>query len=417
MSGTNLSGSEVPHDGWATDWVEIDGRRVSLHAVRNQPEQYVRLLSAARTHKSAVCLCQTPPLRLVTRAGQSGRHHLAVWPEQGPLHDPKCAFHRLDPDLSGQSVYETAAIRNVGDAVAIRFAAPLVSRPGMDRPPPSDQQGGDKISRRSVGLLGVLHYLWDEAKLSASMPGTPNRAWAAVEAAVTEQLAGLTISGQPAGSVLHVVPPYTPDTAGPNLDEFDTFIDSLRSTSKQVRRGFVLGEIKEIRESKFGYRYQLAHQSPARGIYVSERLDALLRRRYRHPFAQAATEVGGRKVALLYIERSRNGFATAVDAAVMLTNRAYIPADSSYEVQMADALIRAGRAFIKPLRYDTHDAVFPDFVLTDTPERTVVEVWGMPGREDYETRKATKQAHYQQRSGMSLIEWTITDPIPDVRRR
>lgn len=157
---------------------------------------------------------------------------------------------------------------------------------------------------------------------------------------------------------------------------------------------------------------QLAHQSPRRGIYLSARLHAALRRSYRHPFAAAAHTVGGRRIALFYIDRSPGGFATAADAAVMLTNRAYLPADSSYEVQMADALIAAGRSFVKPLRYDSDDAVFPDFVLTDTPGRTVVEVWGLPGRHEYEARKATKQALYQQ-SCTALIEWNIA-PLPDL---
>lgn len=51
----------------------------------------------------------------------------------------------------------------------------------------------------------------------------------------------------------------------------------------------------------------------------------------------------------------------------MLTNRACIPADSSHEIAMADALATAGRGYLKPLRYDTTAALFPDFVLTDRP--------------------------------------------------
>lgn len=413
-----MPGSEVPLTVWAHDWVDLDGQRVSLDAVRSDPDRYVRLLSAARTHKSAACLCQTPPLQLVTRCNQAtGRHHLAVWPGQGPSHDPSCAFYRIDPEMSGQGCYESAAIRETGGTVAIRFSAPLVSKPGDRRVEPTDGQHSPGVTRRSVGLLGLLHYLWDEARLSTWSPNSSRgRNWAAVSAAVTDQLADTTISRQPADAVLHVVPPYSPETAEANLAALDEFITSLRAGSRQIRRGFVLGEIKEIHKSKFGYRYQLAHQSPRRPIYLSDRLDALLRRRHRHPFADAAATVGGRKIALFCIERSRNGFATAVDAAVMLTHRSYIPADSSYEVQMADALTRAGRSFIKPLRYDTTEAVFPDFVLTDTSPKTVVEVWGLPGREDYEARKATKQAHYQQ-SGTPLIEWNVTEPMPTVHRR
>ncbi len=320
--------------------------------------------------------------------------------------------------MSGRGCYGSAAIREIGGTVAIRFAAPLVSKPGEERLEPADQQAGPGVARRSVGLGGLLHYLWDEARLSSWSPTLRGRNWAAVSGAVTDQLVGLTISGQSADSVLHVIPPYSAETAAASLAAFDEFITSLRAGAQQIRRGFVLGEIKQIHKSQYGYRYQLAHHnpSPRHGIYLSDRLDALLRRRHRHPFADAATAVRGRKVALFCIECSRNGFATAVDAAVMLTNRTYVPADSSHEVQMADALMRARRSFDKPLRYDATEAVFPDFVLTDTSPQTVVEVWGLAGRESYEARKATKQAHYV-RSGTPLVEWTVTEPIPDVHRR
>lgn len=42
---------------------------------------------------------------------------------------------------------------------------------------------------------------------------------------------------------------------------------------------------------------------------------------------------------------------------------------------MANALVAAGRAFVKPLRYGGEE-LFPDFVLVDDAPYTDVEVWG-----------------------------------------
>lgn len=44
-----------------------------------------------------------------------------------------------------------------------------------------------------------------------------------------------------------------------------------------------------------------------------------------------------------------------------------------------------------------------------------VEVWGLPGRRDYERRKAAKKAFYQ-RHARCLLEWTVTEPIPNLAR-
>lgn len=193
---------------------------------------------------------------------------------------------------------------------------------------------------------------------------------------------------------------------------FDRFVELLQAGRAQVRRGFVLGEIKDIGKAKFGFRYQLAQQSRLRPIFVSAVVHERMRRSFRSAFSDAARRVGGRRVVLFYVERSARGYVVGLDAAVMLTNSVYVPGDSSYEVRMADALIGAGRSFTKPLAFDAKtDVVFPDFVLTDDTPNSFVEVWGLPGRAEYEARKREKKAYYQG-IGARLVEWTVTEPMP-----
>ncbi|ATL72517.1 DUF1173 family protein [Nocardia terpenica] len=355
------------------------------------------------------------PSRLTTTTGSSEPQQESRYRTgEGPRHDPRCTFHRLDPEMTGRGACE-AAIRETDAGVSIRFAAPLVSKPSEPRQA-VDESAYPGLGRRSLGLLGLLHFLWEGAKLSAWSASSRSRSWATVARALTDQTSGCTISRQPAESVLYVVPPYRAELAEANLAGFDAFMGTLRADRTQIRRGFVLGELKAVHPSKFGVRYQLAQQSPQRQVFVGERLDAKLRRSYRNAFSEAAAEAGGRRVVLFYIERSSGGFATAVDAAVMLTSGDYIPADSSYEVRMADALAAAGRSYVKPLAFDgasgdaVTSAVFPDFVLIDQPN-AYVEVWGLPGRESYERRKAEKLAHYQ-RTASTLVEWIVTGPMP-----
>ena len=400
------------------DWVRLAGERRLLADVRADPDQHVRLLAAARSGRSAECLCCTPPLRLVTRYTQAGRHHLACWPGEGPRHHPRCAFHRVGLELSGRSAY-SGAIRETAEGVSIRFAAPLIS--GTSEPQAAVSAAAyPALGRRSVGLTGLLHYLWESAHLSAWSAGSRPRSWAAVARALAEQVPSCTISRQPAERVLYVVPPFRAERAEANLAGFDEFMSRLRVDRRQIRRGFILGEIKACAQSKYGVRYQLSQLGRQRQVFVGSALDAKMRRSYRSAFSDAAAEAGGRRVVLFYVERSPAGFTVAADAAVMLTNRDFIPADSSYEVRMADALAAAGRSYIKPLAFDgaagdaVTSSVFPDFVLTDE-ERAYVEVWGLPGREDYERRKAEKLALYQRTSSL-LVEWTVTEPIPTLTR-
>ncbi|WP_280373021.1 DUF1173 family protein [Nocardia abscessus] len=111
---------------------------------------------------------------------------------------------------------------------------------------------------------------------------------------------------------------------------------------------------------------------------------------------------------------SPSGHPAIIDAAVMLTSPSFISAESSHEITMAAALVAARRAFEKPLRYDSTKLVLPDFILIDTPVRTVIEVWGLDDAQ-YTARMAAKTGHYRER-GVILIGWSVGEPLPDVRR-
>ena len=396
-------------------WIELAGQRVRLSDVRAHPYRYGRLLAQARATRSAVCLCRPTRLRLVTRCGLGGRHHVACWPHEGPDHDPGCAFFHLQPDLSGRAGYSSCAIAESAAGTSIRLHAPALTRgtrggdAGLSHPTHAGAQ------RRSVGLLGMLHYLWESSGLNgwAGPARRPQRTWAAVRAALREQLAICTINGQPAPDVIYVVPPYHPSTSAHALEQFDAFLARLTADAPQGRRGLLLAEVKAINPAAHGVRYQLAQQSRSRQLFMSATLDTGLRAAFPSALAAATQREGGRCIGLFSLQRSHGGYAVAVDAALMLTTASFIPADSSYEITMTDALQAAGRAFVKPLTYDAgHDAVFPDFVLTDEP-RSYVEVWGLPGRRDYERRKEANRAFYQ-RHASALLDWTVTEPIPNL---
>lgn len=179
------------------------------------------------------------------------------------------------------------------------------------------------------------------------------------------------------------------------------------------RRALVLGPIKEVNPTPYGVAYRLAHQRTP--LYARAALHARATRSYRHAFGKTAAEHGATRVALFVVERSPKGHLIAVDLAAMLTTSTFIPADSSHEVVMADALAACRRAFIKPLRYDTADAVLPDFVLTDVTPAAYVEVYGIHGRETYDRRKAEKREFYH-RQGSQLIEWDVAQPLPVLAR-
>lgn len=99
-------------------------------------------------------------------------------------------------------------------------------------------------------------------------------------------------------------------------------------------------------------------------------------------------------------ERDGRPSVNVIDAALITFSQHWIPTESSYERVFAEKLVREGRAFNKPLRYNLgEDVVFPDFVRTDCASGTVpMEVFGKSD-EDYSTRKNEKTAYTTDHTG------------------
>lgn len=402
--------------------VRLADRLVPLAAVRHHPGRYARLLARARAETGhAECLCRTPALKLVIRS-RSGRYHLARWPGQGDQHTPECPFHQAAANLSGRGGYTAGALTETTDGTTIRLAAPLQLTGTRAAPATTAPARTTSGAARTMSLLGLLHWLWEQAQLNLWHP-TWRRSWSTCHTRLTQQAADCTVNGHDLTARLYVVPPYRPDNADANTELFTTFTDQLRRIGRHQQRGLILGEIKDLTPTKYGSRLTLRHHRGA--LFATTALLDKARRSYRtalstaaHATAATSTAAGStepRRIGLFLVERTPKNYLAVADMAAMLTNYRWIPADSSHEVAMADHLITAGRSFTKPLRYDGA-AVFPDFVLTDAPAPVYVEVYGVLGRADYDERKRAKQEHYRD-AGTAVIEWDVTDPLPEVKPR
>lgn len=393
--------------------IRLADRELPLAVVRERATDFAPLFARARAEVGhALCVCRTPPLRLVIRSSRSGRYHLAGWPNEGERHAAECAFHKLSGALSGRGGYSAEAIRETEEGVQIRLDASLSRRLNMSAAPSQGPTGErDGRTRRSVGLLGLLHWAWEESQLNNWHPRWPRRSWTTCYAELRRALAGAQLNSEQLEDVAFVIPPFSQKEAARNALAFAKFRTRLARRSRTQGRGLILGEIKDVKPAPHGVRYVLAHHRG--GLFATAALNTRLHSSYRSAFSQTAGLVKARRVGLFLVELTSKGNLVVIDMAAMLTSRLYIPADSSHEVLMAEALCGKRRSFVKPLRYERSDAVFPDFVLTDTDPPSYVEVYGIRGREDYDRRKKVKQDLYRS-AGASLLEWEIGQPMPDL---
>jgi len=394
----------APNEAPGLGLVDLAGITVRLRSLRTRPGAFTAAFDAARTRPGyGHCLCTDPPRKLVIRRAQH-RFYLASWPGDGANHAAGCTFHSSQHPSPGSPSSKPAISDNAqGARVHLRVALELRTSQRVGHEAASNPSSRAAGTSRTT-LLALLHLLWERAGLTLYQPHDPHNRWSSCHDRLIAALGDMTVNGRRLDQVLHVVPPYRPGAP----DSFTAFFRArLTAQGSSVRRGLLLGEVKEIAATGHGHRLHLRHQGQPL-LFTNAQMSALRRS---HPTVFAAAGApGSRRIMLALLERSVRGVVTVHTAAAMLTNHTYLPADSSYEVVMADRLIAAGRTIRKPVRYQGEEEVFPDFVLPDDDPPTYVEVFGVRGRERYEQRKHAKKRYYLAR-GIPVIAWTVgTEP-------
>ncbi|WP_249266146.1 DUF1173 family protein [Pseudonocardia sp. P1] len=394
--------------------VLLAGRSVSLARFRGDAPAHRALAERARVVEGCGwCLCAEPAPRLVIRR-RGGVYYLACWPSGGSEHAPGCAF-RTEASAGAAGVASRGGVlrEDDGGIASVSLSVPLhapVAGHGGRLESPGSGGGADGAGRARMGLLGLLQVLWERAGLTVAPAG--RRGWAECHWLLQAAAESVVVSGRRLVESCYVVPPFDPADPDRYRPAFEHFIDGLGTRDGVSHRGLVLAAVRGWAETRYGHRMDLRHHRVP--VFVSAALMARVRHSAPSVFA-AARPAGSEQVVLALVQRSDAGNLSMVSAAVMLTNAGFVPADSSHEVVMADALSRAGRAFVKPLRYDGAAEVLPDFVLTDTDPPTAVEVWGMADNEDYVARRDRKRLLYRLRR-TPLIEWDPGDRLPDLTR-
>lgn len=390
--------------------VDLAGRQFDLCDLQNEPARHVDWFERAKRGVGhGLCLCVDGGRRLQLRV-RDGVYHFAGWPNDGASHHPGCQFHKTPPDMTGASGYTEGAIKEREDgSIDIRADITLRVRTEERNPVGTRSAGSSGKSRSSVRLLGFMHSLWERSRLNQWRPGW-KRPWSRCQ----WELCNLEgrINRQRFEDILYVVPAFDAGQKDQIADRFDKFRANLGVHGVYRARGIVIGEVKELAKSEYGHRLDLRHH--AQPFFASDSLVERVRISSGQVLSHIS-DAGARVLAILVVELSRKGFMTIVDMAIMLTSRNYIPVESSFELRMSDALTAAGRAFIKPLKYDGVADEFPDFRLIDADPEVLVEVYGMCGNPDYDRRKLEKQASYRTK-GIRVIEWDTREPIPSMEK-
>lgn len=367
-------------------------------------QQYAAGWKATLTHapKTSTVTCCCPgrgEKRLSIRHYDSDTLGLARYPMTGPEHANDCRFYFPDAVKSGLSSYHHGVVEEAASGlVKIRLQITLKKQAQSEEPasPKATRSRNARQSQPAMRLLGLLHFLWEQAGLNQWYPylaGKRNQH--VVNGRLREAANQITASRMRLDSVL-LLPEGNPQ--GPWMASNRRIV--VQATAKQTRLLAILplAHYTAERDAQMETRLKV---SGFQGIPILDMPKGLWQQiRSSFPRAISAWERHERVIAIAELELKRDArFAKVVDVALMPISDNWIPFDSLFELRIADKLTAEQRSFIKPLRFDAaSDLVFPDFILRDTGADTPLEVFGR-NDEAYEARKEAKTAYYQEHFG------------------
>ena len=393
--------------------VYLGGQAFDANDIAQRPGRYTEALGRAKKiQRHAICGCKREvALRLIIR--KLGDYYcLTLWPYEGQLHDKRCIFHRNEiqetvaDGLARQSIIEEDD-GTVSISPDFDLALNLNQRPAAPKQTPT-RPGKNRMSRRKASLTALLQFLWHHSRCNTisgygkavTFDSTIFKLWRSLRQCVVGQTPLTDVSFMPGMR-----------SACPNwLDEFDAHL-CTSSSAKRVY-GVVLGRLTAVTEGKYSFAYSL--QGFGKRLYVEKTLHKSFQDSCKLAYAAVQNSPELNVFIAAQVELTAHGHYKVKDCGFIVTSRHYIPVDSMYEVEMADALMEAQRGFYKPLKVE--DGLLPDFVLTDAPAHIYVEVWGM-NTVEYRLRRQDKIKHYAA-SNRPLIEWdaAVNAPMPSLRK-
>ncbi|MEN4691289.1 DUF1173 family protein [Pantoea agglomerans] len=404
---------------------------------QNETSTWQRWLKHSRDNKKTTvvtCRClpaESDPVRRrlkVHYSQDTERCWLSSYAFTGNEHKPDCRFYSVWSDERQAEIYQGDAVRTAADGtIVVRLPTGLQKKGPSEVKTAENAPVDERVKRKrrpSMRLLGLLHLLWEQSGINVWHPAFDKKkrtpgwvSWRLQQTAARIRIGRVPLEE----SLLLMAMKDTPQVIANR--------EHLRVAEKNKRRLIVVSVLagwNEAAEARLQTTLPLGLFFGFPNLMLPE--DARLRLERSFGRELGDWRRGMKVVVIAETEPPETTFrhvdgrnrpsscSTVIDVALMTVSPRFIPLDSGYEGMVEDLLWQEKRAFIKPLRYDGEEDVFPDFVLKDVPgvDALPMEVFGM-NTPEYLQRKQKKSVHYDVEYGQGrwwYWEATVRSEIP-----
>ncbi|MEO6746347.1 MAG: DUF1173 family protein [Caldimonas sp.] len=212
---------------------------------------------------------------------------------------------------------------------------------------------GQRIPSRVRHQLGWRRSRWCKRELTHWRAAfTGKRSWAIVRARLLSVAARALARGEVLAGRLYVPETFSVE----RRDEIDErrmkqWGHALSPTLARRRLSLLLGELKELTPSRYGFKAVIKHL-PDHPFMLPERLYRKMERRFERELSLWGASEAIHLVLIATFGVNDAAVPVIEELSLMLTSPQWIPIEDSLDEQLVDRLVHDGRRFVKTLAYN-----------------------------------------------------------------
>lgn len=384
--------------------------RIGEHHIKSDDPGLNDLLAESYAKKvRPACVCRNPAIEMYI-AKVAGRFVIKRMPNSGSNHAPACDSYEPPPELSGLGQVMGSAIQeNPEDGLtALKFDFSLTKMAGRSAPIPSGAETDSvKTDGNKLTLRGTLHYLWEEAGFNRWAPAmNGKRSWYVIRKYLLQSAEDKIAKGSSLADIIYIPESFNADRKDEITQRRMAHMMKAATPIKGTRRlMLVIGEVKEIAQSRYGHKIIFKHL-PDCHFMMNDDLHKRLLKRFDVELGLWDALEDSHLIAISTFSVGATGIASLEEVALMSVTENWIPFESLFDKMVIDAMTKAGRRFMKGMRYNLPSSrPLACVVASDTqPEPTAMYVLPPGATEDYGSALSTmidesKLAHWLWRAG------------------
>lgn len=335
-------------------------------------------------------------------------------PDAGGRHHPRCGSFEPEAAQSGLGTLSGSAVRELDSGrTELRVDFPWTRRAGRGAARGDAAESGQvETPSRRMSLRAVMHFLFERAgfnRWTPAMAGRRNQG--VVRKYLLEAARDVDVAGGALADRLYVPEAFNEGTKAEAARRRRERLAMLRPDDGSAPLALLIGEFKTVEAVEEGKRVWIRHM-PDAPLLVEERDWQRFTRHYASLFEARDADTGLRvRLVMAALIKARREFTYQIDAAsLMMTSEQWIPVEGVHELPLIDVLVREGRRFIKPLRYDAPSAeAFANALLLDVGPQACSLHLASPYMDE---RSRTIKRRAIERAGPDGWVWETDRPRP-----